>query len=327
MHAMTTTTAAALAREGLRSLAAAPRCCRGRLPPALPQARRLFGSTPRPRQPHAADAPLPWFVDPETAPTGPAASTTDAGATPRLATAPVPTLPPRHLSPALHPLHAFLSTSPFLDRESLVYIHAREADPDASWCDWIVCATLRHGRERGLRGAIEGVKRHLAANPVELPAESSDGLASSPPPFAPPSSRPEIHGLPSTLTKHARSRNLRTSRTSSSSRSPSASDAGTGWALLDAGTLVVHVFTPQARETYGRTIEEMWEKIGQAEHGSAAASTTATRTQVPAAAEGWKSSARREAERQREAELEGNMAEVQREMELEQEEQAQQRSV
>ncbi|GAA5975533.1 hypothetical protein JCM10908_005193 [Rhodotorula pacifica] len=293
---------------------------------AAPQAcRRHFTSTSSSR----ADAPLPWFVDPQTAPTGPSAlhdaveDADDLSATPRLATAPVPTLPPAHLSPALHPLHDFLSTSPFLDKDSLVYIHAREADPDASWCDWIVCATLRHGRERGLRGAIEGVKRHLAANPVELPLVDSSSGSSAPPPFAPPSTRPEIHGLPTTPTKHARSRNLRTSRSSSSSsRSPSASDAGTGWALLDAGTLVVHVFTPQARETYGRTIEQMWERIGEAEH----AQRGLTATTVAAEAGGWKSSARREEERKRAEELERNMDEVKREMQLEAEEEARRRT-
>ncbi|GAA5911393.1 hypothetical protein JCM8208_005045, partial [Rhodotorula glutinis] len=102
-----------------------------------------------------SDVPLPWFVDPETAPTA-----SPQPASPQLATAPVPTPPPRHLPPALHPLHDYLSTSPFLDRDELAYIHAREADPEGSWCDWVVVATLKDGRERGIRGAVEGVRRH-----------------------------------------------------------------------------------------------------------------------------------------------------------------------
>ncbi|POY76861.1 hypothetical protein BMF94_0113 [Rhodotorula taiwanensis] len=272
-------------------------CARRTAPPCALDAVRTFTSTRRAR------SALPWFVDAEDAP--PATPTSDAGlieSGPRLATAPVPTRPPAHLSPALHPLHDFLSTSPFLDKDSLVYIHAREADPEASWCDWIVCASLRHGRERGLRGAIEGVKRHLAAHPVELPTDpDSATYGSAPLPFAPPSSRPNIHGLPTAPTKHARSRSLRNSR--SSSNSPSASDAGTGWALLDAGTLVVHVFTPQARETYGRNIEMMWEKIGESEHRARGGQHGE-----------WKSSARREEDRRRAQELEQNMREVQREI-------------
>lgn len=133
--------------------------------PASRSPRRLeargFGSSPR-----VPSQPLPWFVDADTPIPDSSAAPADASSlddpSPRLATAPAPTPPPSHLASALHPLHDYLSTSPFLDKDSLRYIHAREADPEASWCDWIVCATLRHGRERGLRGAIEGVKRHVS---------------------------------------------------------------------------------------------------------------------------------------------------------------------
>jgi hypothetical protein len=187
---------------------------------------------------------------------------------------------------------------------------------------WVVLALLfqqSFGGEKLTQRACS----QLAANPVELSLDatsSPDGSVAAPPPFAPPSTRPEIHGLPAAPTKHARSRNLRTSRSSSSSRSPSASDAGTGWALLDAGTLVVHVFTPQARETYGRTIEQMWDRIGEVEHAQQHG------VAATAAKEGWKSSARREEERKRAEELEKNMEEVKREMQLEQEEEARRRT-
>lgn len=108
--------------------------------------------------PQRTDSPLPWFVDPATAPSAPTSAARDSAP---LATAPVPTPPPAHLPLPLHPLHAYLSTSPFLDKHSLVYIHAREADPEGSWCDWVVVASLKEGRERGIRGAIEGVRRHV----------------------------------------------------------------------------------------------------------------------------------------------------------------------
>uniref|UniRef100_A0A0K3CHF0 Uncharacterized protein n=1 Tax=Rhodotorula toruloides TaxID=5286 RepID=A0A0K3CHF0_RHOTO len=148
-----------------------------------------FSST-RSRHTGEAGEPLPWFVDPSTAPTSsPVPSTSST-----LATAPVPTPPPSHLPPPLHPLHAYLSTSPFLDKHSIKYIHAREADPEGSWCDWVVVASLREGRERGLRGAMDGVKRFLAKNPVELDSSSPDDPLESDPdspppppsPFAPP---------------------------------------------------------------------------------------------------------------------------------------------
>lgn len=142
--------------------------------PALPP-RRAFASSPqldlasthRRASAHAGAAgePLPWFVDPATAPTAtPVASSSSA----TLATAPVPTPPPAHLAPALHPLHAHLSTSPFIDKHSIKYIHAREADPAGSWCDWVVVASLKDGRERGLRGAMDGVKRFVRAHTLSL---------------------------------------------------------------------------------------------------------------------------------------------------------------
>jgi len=90
------------------------------------------------------------------------------------------------------------------------------------------------------------VHPQLASNPVDL--SSPVDL-----PFAPPSASPLIHGLPAQPSKHARSRASRSAR---SSTSPSRSDNASGWAMLDAGTLVVHVFTREGRELYGRGMEE-----------------------------------------------------------------------
>jgi hypothetical protein len=61
-----------------------------------------------------------------------------------------------------------LFESPFFKRESIRFIDSRVAqstldvkDMDASvssWVDWVVVATLRNGRERGIHGASDGVR-------------------------------------------------------------------------------------------------------------------------------------------------------------------------
>lgn len=154
-HASMSTTRAALVARTLFASATT----RSQPAPACRAARAFSSTSPSPftwtRAPRS-DVPLPWFVDPETAPTA-----SPQPASPQLATAPVPSPPPPHLPQALHSLHNYLSTSPFLDRDELAYIHAREADPEGSWCDWVVVATLKEGRERGIRGAVEGVRRHV----------------------------------------------------------------------------------------------------------------------------------------------------------------------
>lgn len=75
--------------------------------------------------------------------------------------------------------------------------------------------------------------------------------------------------------------------------------------MLDAGTLVVHVFTREGRELYGRGIEELWEGIGEEERG-----------------EGWRSARARAEDERRQRELEENMASVKREVEAERESQS-----
>ncbi|KAL8284172.1 hypothetical protein RQP46_004921 [Phenoliferia psychrophenolica] len=186
--------------------------------------------------PSTSAAPLPWFVDPSTLP--PAASPS-----PKQATAATPLPPPPHLPSALHPLYAHLSVSPFLDRDAITFINAREADPENSWVEWVVVASLRPGREGGLRGAIEGVRTFLSQTPVDI--------SPAPPvtPFSPPSSRPLISGLPTPPSRHARGRKP----------SPSRAEQASGWAMLDAGNVVVHVMTRDAREHWG--IEELWRGV------------------------------------------------------------------
>lgn len=130
----------------------------------------------------------------------------------------------------------------------------------------------------------------LATNPVDL--SSPIDL-----PFAPPSTSPLIHGLPAQPSKHARSRASRSAR---SSTSPSRSDNASGWAMLDAGTLVVHVFTREGRELYGRGIEDLWEGIGEEERGV-----------------GWRSARARAEDELRERELAANMDKVRAELDAE----------
>ncbi|GAA5986228.1 hypothetical protein JCM11641_002898 [Rhodosporidiobolus odoratus] len=228
-----------------------------------------------------ASEPLPWFVD---APATPAPTTEPS----RLATSPEPTPPPPHLPATLHPLHDHLSISPFFDREGLSYINAREADPEGSWVDWVVLATLREGRERGIRGAAEGVRVFLAKTPLDLASPSADNLAS--PPFSPTASSPLVSGLAPSPSKHARSRRK--------GPPPTRADQATGWAMVDAGRVVVHIMTPEARGVYGRGVEEVWDT----QEG------TVARRRMEAAA--------------RERELEENMRAVEEEEALEAEESA-----
>ncbi|GAA5975657.1 hypothetical protein JCM5350_002682 [Sporobolomyces pararoseus] len=195
----------------------------------------------------SSSSDLPWFVDPSTVPSKDSPSTSS---TSTLSTAPIPTPPPLHLSPSLYRLHNHLSTSPFFEREGdgLSYIHAREADPLGSWCDWVIICTLKPGRERSLRGAIESIRTYLASNPIEFETDSNnsteqDSTTSSTSsstllsPFSPPMTHPSIHGLPpTTASKHQRSRST---RGNSKSPAPTRQDQTSGWALLDAVPLTI----------------------------------------------------------------------------------------
>lgn len=129
--------------------------------PAVALAPRFSGARLNSSDAASSSSALPWFVDPSTAPSAPSSSSSSASS-PQLATAPVPTQPPSHIPESLHALHSHLSVSPFLDKESITYINSREADPD-SWTDWIIIGTLRQGRERGLKGAIEGVRSYVGS--------------------------------------------------------------------------------------------------------------------------------------------------------------------
>ena len=76
--------------------------------------------------------------------------------------------PPSTLPSFLHPLWLHLLSSPFLDPASISFVDARTAQAEldvremdasvSSWVDWVVIASLRSGRERGIRGACDGVK-------------------------------------------------------------------------------------------------------------------------------------------------------------------------
>ncbi|KAK4058454.1 hypothetical protein OIO90_000613 [Microbotryomycetes sp. JL221] len=189
----------------------------------------------------SSSSSTPWFVQQEDESSTSTPSRDQSSSNPtRLATAPEPTEPPTHLSPALHGLHRHLSVSPFLDKTTLTYINAREADPDSTWVDWVVLATLRAGRERGIRGAVESVRQYLATNPIVLSEHSQ--------PFAPESNKPIISGLPPPPSRHARSK-----------KGGQVTRQDNDWAMLDAGDVVVHVMTADARELWD--IETLWQKV------------------------------------------------------------------
>ncbi|SGY16545.1 BQ5605_C012g06902 [Microbotryum silenes-dioicae] len=214
-----------------------PRCCISNT-----AVRSIASTSTAPQQ-------LPWFVqdEPEPSPSSPSSSSSSSSssASPSPPTIAPSRPPPDDIPTSLHPLHDHLVTSPFLDPRSIAYIDAQSADPGASWTDWIVVATLRHGRERGLRGAIEGVRAYLASNPIALSTNSSDRA------FAP--SHPTVTGLPNAPSRHVRSRNAGKGGGSTSTTAD--------WAMVDAGDLVVHVMTADAREVWG--IEGLWEAVGR----------------------------------------------------------------
>lgn len=82
---------------------------------------------------------------------------------------------------------------------------------------------------------------------VKNPTDFSPAPPSSP--FAPPSSRPLVSGLPTPPSAHARGRKP----------SPSRAEQASGWGMVDAGSVVVHVQTEDAYELWG--LEELWKGI------------------------------------------------------------------
>lgn len=126
------------------------------LPPIGSTSAALHTSSPTRLQPTAStSSDLPWFVSPSSLPTTPTSAP--------LATAPVPLPAPAHVPAALHPLWDHLSISPFLNKDEVRFIDARRLDGGEAWVEWVVVASLRRGRERGLRGAIEGVRKFVSA--------------------------------------------------------------------------------------------------------------------------------------------------------------------
>lgn len=83
--------------------------------------------------------------------------------------------PPSTIPAFLRPLWTHLFESPFLDQNTIRFIDERvvddldgeegeEADRSvSSFVDWKIVASLRNGRERGIRGACDGVKIAVSA--------------------------------------------------------------------------------------------------------------------------------------------------------------------
>ena len=96
-------------------------------------------------------------------------------------TQPLEAPPPPSTVPAfLHPLWAHLFESPFLEQRTIKFIDERalenvtsEEGDDAdqsvtSFVDWKVVASLRNGREPGIRGACDGVKIAVSTRANDL---------------------------------------------------------------------------------------------------------------------------------------------------------------
>lgn len=141
-------------------------------------------------------------------------------------------------------------------------------DADASvtsWTDWVVVSTLRNGRERGIRGACDGVKlavsvqlRHghntQAVADSSVPAwsqvrdslialreeqEEEDSLLDS--------ESPELLRTSSDETSPKRSKGKKKPKVKVEGLDISGDPQ---WGLVDGGRVVVHVMTASARQMY-----------------------------------------------------------------------------
>lgn len=116
----------------------------------------------------------------------PASSTSYTQAKDTASKAPEVPTPPSKLPTYLKPLWDHLYESPFLDQATINFIDSNavqenvsDNDMDASvssWVDWVVVASLRRGREKGIRGASEAVKMAVSCETsvcmLNLSAES-----------------------------------------------------------------------------------------------------------------------------------------------------------
>lgn len=103
----------------------------------------------------------PWYLS-ET----PSSSTNTSKSTSK--PKPIIPTPPNALPSYLLPLWNHIYESPFLDQHTINFINSKAVQENVSidnmdasvsnWVDWVVVASLRNGRERGIRGASEGVK-------------------------------------------------------------------------------------------------------------------------------------------------------------------------
>lgn len=118
-------------------------------------------------------APSAWYLS--EAPPTPSTSTSSSTSNTSRAPKEIPT-PPSTLPHYLRPLWDHLYESPFLDQHTINFIDSNavqenvsEQNMDASvssWVDWVVVASLRRGRERGIRGASEGAKIAVSLLPI-----------------------------------------------------------------------------------------------------------------------------------------------------------------
>lgn len=179
---------------------------------------------------NAAHPTTPWYINDEA--TVGASSSYSPSSTSSTADNTPP--PPETLPEFLRPLWSHLFSSPFLEYDSIRFISTsivdaatdrtlKDADLDlsvSSWTDWVVVASLRHGRERGIAGASDAVKSALVnalrtARELDGHTPASGKKAKAP--------RVRVEGL---------------------------DVAEPQWCLIDGGRVVVHVMTEAARANW-----------------------------------------------------------------------------
>lgn len=198
------------------------------------------------------------------------------------------TPPPSSLPVFLHHLWDHLFSSPFLRYDTIRFISTaildaatdrslKDTDLDLSvsnYTDWVVVASLRQGRERGIRGASDAVKEAVSdrvCQPchcycIDVPFSLSRRLRLAVPPYSIHSSadqlpfpwqkqlqeslrRAEGSGTSEGRTEGGKSKSRKKSK-GPRVRVEGLDAAEPQWCLIDGGKVVVHVMTETARATW-----------------------------------------------------------------------------
>ncbi|KAK9898976.1 hypothetical protein P389DRAFT_209014 [Cystobasidium minutum MCA 4210] len=182
-----------------------------------------------------SSSPSAWYLS--EAPASASTSTSNAS-TPSKAPKEIPT-PPSTLPSYLRPLWDHMYESPFLDQSTINFIDSNAVQENASvesmdasvssWVDWVVVATLRRGRERGIRGASEGAKMAMKECLKVFDEQLARSEAASNTSTASPTKRK--NKIPKVLIEGLEIREPQ-------------------WCLIDGSKAVVHIMTANARKTW-----------------------------------------------------------------------------